>query len=208
MRGVRHSIWRYCVMEKNADAIFQKLDYEVTNIHYRWIMYRHVYAAGAEQTELLNRHGANFFYCTQFLMLDYIALAFSKITDPNNQGRNENLSLKQFHVVYSELGEKDLVQNLKGKFEDLKGACSKFRDLRNKRIAHADLQHALNLVEEPLPGISRAYVENALKLLREYMNIINKHRTNSTTLYEETIENLAGSAKKLITALQIADANA
>lgn len=128
-------------------------------------------------------------------MLDYIALAFSKITDPNTQGKNENLSLKQFHVIYSELGEERLVKSIKDKFEELKEACSKFRELRNKRIAHADLGHSLDLVEESLPGVSRAYVENSLRLLREYINIINKHRTNSTTLYDQTIENPDGSAK-------------
>lgn len=195
-------------MDKDLDEVFEKLDYEVTDLHYRWLMYRDVYAVGPEQTELLNKYGANFFYCTQFLMLDYIALAFSKITDPNSQGKNENLSLKQFHVIYSDLGEGELVKILKEKFEELKGACSKFRELRNKRIAHADFNHALGLTEEPLPGISRAYVENALRLLSEYINIVNKHRTNSTTLYDQTIENPDGSAKKLIAAIKLAEANA
>jgi hypothetical protein len=194
-------------MDKDLDEIFEKLDHEVTDLHYRWMMYRDVYAAGPEQTELLNKHGANFFYCAQFLMLDYIALAFSKITDPNSQGKNENLSLKQFHVIYSDLGEVELVKTLKEKFDELKETCSKFRKLRNKRIAHADLSHALNLAEEPLSGISRAYVENALRILRDYINIINKHRTNSTTLYDQMIENPGGSAKKLIAAIKVAEEN-
>lgn len=176
-------------MDKYVDSIFEKIDYEVTDLHYRWIMYRDVFAADAEQTALLNRNGSNFFYCTQFLMLDYMALAFSKLTDPNKQGKNENLSLKQFHVTYSSHGEDELVQQLKEKFNELKGACESFRDLRNKRIAHADFDHSLNLVDEPLEGISREYVENSLKLLREYMNIINKHRSNTRTLYEQTGEN-------------------
>ena len=195
-------------MGKDIDSIFEKIDHEVTDLHFRWLMYRDVFAAGPEQTELLNRNGANFFYYVQFLMLDYMALAFSKLTDPNTQGKNENLSLKQFHVVYSDQGKLDLVQSLKKKFDELMDSCTRFRDLRNKRIAHADFNHALNLVEDPLPGISRAYTENALKLLREYMNLLNKERTNSTTLYEEVIENTSGSAKKLIAALSKAEKNA
>ena len=151
-------------MEKDLDGVFEKIDHEVTDLHYRWLMYRDVFAGGPEQTELLNRNGSNFFYYTQSLMLDYMALAFSKLTDPNIQGKNENLSLKQFHVLYSDMKEDDLVKKLKEKFEELISDCTKFRDLRNKRIAHTDFNHALNLVEEPLPGVSRKYIENALKL--------------------------------------------
>ncbi|EMW0566286.1 hypothetical protein AAD033_004697, partial [Vibrio parahaemolyticus] len=64
----------------------------------------------------------------------------------------------------------ELAQVLKAKFQELFDACQKFRVHRNKRIAHADLAHATGSAEEPLPGISRQYVEDALKLLRDFMN--------------------------------------
>ncbi|MBY8083189.1 hypothetical protein KW484_18735 [Vibrio fluvialis] len=105
--------------------------------------------------ELLNKNGAYFFYIAQHLFMDNVALSFSKLTDPNKQGANENLSLKQLTVLANNSGDLKLAHTLKEKFEELLKSCEKFRKLRNKRIAHADLGHAMgppgqSLLECPL----------------------------------------------------------
>jgi hypothetical protein len=173
-------------MSQEFDKVFKKLDKTVTDMHYRWKLYRDVFAGEKEDFELLNKYGSNFFYYTQFLMLDHMALSFSKLTDPNKQRDNENLSLKQLHVISSNEGKTELVSALKIQFDVLLKACSKFRLLRNKRIAHSDLNHELGEAEEPLPGLSRAYVENALSELRTYMNIVNNQCYSTTVGYEHT----------------------
>ena len=192
-------------MNKNFLPIFEKLKKEIIELHYRWSIFRSVYASGAENIALLNRHGPNFFHYVQHLMLDHFSLSFSKLTDPNKLGKFENLSLKQIHVYASEHNETDFVRELKEKFELLANACTKFRDLRNKRIAHADLNHAIG--EDELPGISRQYIEDALKLLREYINTVELHYNDSQTLYTGLIctPNTGGDA--LINALQLAEKN-
>jgi len=173
-------------MNEDIRAIFEKLKNEVSDLHYRWDMYREIYAGDAEQFELLNQSGSNFFYYVQHLMLDHVALTFSKLTDPNRQGKNDNLSLKQVHAYASDTDEAELVAKLKPIYGELESGCQKFRALRNKRIAHGDLNHAMETAEEPLPGISRAYVENALEILRNYMNAIELHYFESETGYEYT----------------------
>ncbi len=75
--------------------------------------------------------------------MDNVALSFSKLADPNKQRSNENLSLKQLTVLANDSGDLELSQALKEKFEELLQSCEKFRKLRNKRIAHADLDHAM-----------------------------------------------------------------
>lgn len=189
-------------MNEEIELIFEKLKDEVVELHYRWNMYREIYAGDTAQFELLNKSGSNFFYYVQHLMLDHISLSFSKLTDPNRQGGNNNLSLKQVHVYASNSKENRLIEKLKAIYTELEENCKKFRTLRNKRIAHGDLDHAMKNVEEPLPGISRAYVETALEILRRYMNTVEVHYFKSETGYEHTTSPYGTGGEALIAALK------
>ena len=195
-------------MSKDLRVVLEKIDYEITDLHFRWGVYRDVFAQGPEQIALLNRNGSNFFHITQLLMIDYMTLAFSKLTDPSKQGKNENLSLKQLHVLLEEIGEAEVIEELNMRFEVLYRSCEKFRELRNKRVAHSDMRHALELAEEPLPGISRAYIEEALVNLRDYINVVNRKFKGTTVLYQEFVEDLYGRSENLIRALNRSEASA
>jgi len=189
-------------MDDSIKAIFEKLQDEVTDMHYRWNMYREIYAGDSEQTKLLNDTACNFFYYVQHLTIDQLALSFSKLTDPHKQRSHDNLSLKQVHVYASDANELDLVTKLKPLYEELESNCSKFRALRNKRIGHADLKHAMKTAEEPLPGVSPEYIETALKSLRQYMNTIELHYFNSQTAYEHTNGSFGTGGAALVKALR------
>ncbi len=134
--------------------------------------------------------------------MDNVALSFSKLADPNKQRSNENLSLKQLTVLANDSGDLELSQALKEKFEELLQSCEKFRKLRNKRIAHADLDHAMGGAKEPLPGISRQYVENALALLRDFMNTYELAVSDSQPLYDEIILDFGSGGDVLLDSLR------
>ncbi|WP_336367946.1 AbiU2 domain-containing protein [Marinobacter sp. C2H3] len=187
------------------NEILRRLSEVVTEIHYVWSLYREVYAGSAEQTALLNRNGSNFFYFNQQLTIDYIALMFAKLTDPNKQGRFENLSLKQLHSYANESGDNEFARELRSKFQELEAACEVFRVRRNKTIAHADLSHALNVNEEPLPGVSPDYIENALSKLRSYMTLAEEYFLESVTVYEATTGPMSAGGTALIAALERGD---
>ncbi|WP_273987304.1 hypothetical protein [Vibrio parahaemolyticus] len=182
--------------------VFKRIKDEVNEIHFRWVVYRQVYAQGPKEIELLNKNGAYFFSIAQHLFMDNVALSFSKLTDPNKQGSNENLSLKQLIVLSNNSGDLELAHALKEKFEELLKSCDKFRKLRNKRIAHADLGHAMGVADEPLPGISRQYVEDALALLRDFMNTYELAVSDSQTLYDEIILDLGSGGDVLLNSLR------
>ena len=192
-------------MDDRISEIFSKLKYEANALHVKWVLYRQVYASKPEDIELLNRHGSNIFYMFQMQTLDDVCLIFSKLTDPNRQGSNENLSLKQLIVYASDNSEPELAQNLKAKFDLLKDACEKFRLLRNKRIAHADLTHSLGVANEPLPGISREYIEKALELLRGLLNHVELHYRDTQTAYDMVIIPYSSDGNKLLKALRNAE---
>lgn len=192
-------------MDGRITEIFEKLKHEVNILHVKWTYYRQLYASKSEDIELLNRHGSNVFYMFQIQTLDEVCLIFSKLTDPNKQGSNENLSLKQLIVYASDSSEPEFAQTLKHKFEKLKAACENFRLLRNKRIAHADLTHGLGAESEPLPGISKEYVENALSFLRDLMNHFELHYRDSQTAYDMVIIPFTSDGNKLLKALRNAE---
>lgn len=196
---------RHNSFEAHMEEIYKVLSREVTELHYRWIIYREVYAQGEDVTRLLNENGASFFYFVDFLMLDNVALTFSKLTDPNKQRSNDNLSLKQLIVCANDQKNIQLAQELSSDFYALKLACEKFRVLRNKRIAHADLIHSLGLAKEPLSGFSREYVEEALKLLRLYMNKFELKTFGKPIAYECLVTPIGAGGSALIEALKLAD---
>ena len=185
-------------MNNQCRPLFDALKHEVTNLHLRWVIYRQLYAASEGAIDLLNRSGSNVFYLLQFLLLDDCALRLSKLTDPPSQRRFENLSLRKLVETLAE-SDKDLpMAELAKLLEVLNERCEKFRSLRNKRIAHADLDHALQIAADPLPGISREDVERALESLRNTINKIEYHYFQSQTLYGEVIIPYDSDGNKLL----------
>ena len=130
---------------------------------------------------------------------------FAKLTDPNKIGWFENLSLKQLHSYASESGDTEFARELKSKYQELEAACEVFRVRRNKTSAHSDLSHALNVNEEPLPGVSPDYVENALSKLRNYMALAEENFLGSVTVYEATTGPMSAGGSALIAALERGD---
>jgi hypothetical protein len=64
-------------------------------------------------------------------------------------------------------------------------AATKFvHEWRNRRVAHADLQHLLDQRPEPLKGGSQADVEAALSAFRELFNEIGHHFCDSHMVFD------------------------
>lgn len=189
-------------MDGRYREIFAALKTEIVDLHLRWIIYRQLYAASAEAIELLNKSGSNVFFLLQHLLLDDCALRLSKLTDPAEQGKFANLSVFQLLENIAETDKGFPRAELEALIGELKARSEKFRKLRNKRIAHADLEHALKVAEDPLPGISRTDVEEALDALRRVMNAVELHYDNSQTLYEETIVAYEADGNRLLSVLE------
>jgi hypothetical protein len=185
-------------MNPDADRIFDALKSEVTDLHVRWLIYRQLYAASDEATDLLNRSGSNVFYLLQFMLLDDVALRLAKLTDPPFQGKFENLSLGRLAIALESDDKEFVSTTVSPALEKLEAVCAKFRGLRNKRVAHRDLTHALGLEKEPLPGISREDVEGALACLREAMNVVDYRFRANATVYEHVIVPLSADGNRLL----------
>lgn len=189
-------------MNETCRRLFDALKHEVTNLHLRWTIYKQLYANSEEAINLLNASGSNVFYLLQFLLLDDCALRLSKLTDPASRGRYENLSVLKLLEAATASDKEFPFDKAKVLITQLSDRCEKFRSLRNKRIAHADLHQALKIADEPLPGISREDVELALESLRNLLNFVEYHYLRSQTLYAEIIIPHNADGNKLLSVLR------
>ena len=180
--------------------IFYELRNQITWLHSRWIIYRQLFGHSERRIELLNECASVFFYIIQEVLLGEVLVALSKLTDPARSMNHDNLSLEQLQSRTEAEGKTQLTTILRNLLDRLHGKCQTFRLHRNKRLAHFDLTTAMQSTPNLLPGISREMIEEALKLVREYMNTIEEHYNQSETGYEHFIMSSDGDA--LVTILK------
>lgn len=189
-------------MERATRGIFDQLREESIQLHFRWLIYRQLFASSPEDIDLLNERGSSVFFLLQHLLLDNIALSFSKLTDPHEQRNNKNLSIKTLIQVLKEDSNDSLANEIQERLKMLNDQCESFRTLRNKRIAHADFSHALRVAEEPLPGISRTQIEQALESLRDILNHAELVLFDSQTAYDMLITDHGSDGTALLRRLR------
>lgn len=165
---------------------------EVVWVHGRWIIYRQLYGTSQERIDVLNRSASTFFNVFQKTLLHDVQLSLSKLGDPAGSGKRKNLTLAALVVELEGIGESSVVSKLLPLVTTFDDACKNLRHRRNKWIAHFDLGTMLQSKVKPLEGPSRAEIETALAALRDVMNCVELHYTESQTAYEHFIMNNDG----------------
>lgn len=165
---------------------------EVVWLHGRWIIYRQLYGTSQERIDILNSSASTFFNVLQKTLLHDVQLSLSKLGDPAGSGKRKNLTLAALVAELEAVGESSVVSKLAPLVTTFDDACKNLRHRRNKWIAHFDLRTMLESKVKPLEGPSRAEIEAALKALRDVMNCVELHFTESQTMYEQFILNNDG----------------
>ena len=86
--------------------------------------------------------------------------------------------------VVEELGEKELFSNLNESLLRYRKLCEVFKKHRDKRIVHFDFTTHAHKKSNPLPGVSRTMIEDALKELCFFMNQVDGYYRDTETGYE------------------------
>lgn len=178
----------------DIDEVYEELKTEITWLHARWIVYRQLFAESEKRLDLLNQCASAFFYIIQDVLLGEVQVSLSKLTDPARYRRFHNLSFEQLQARLEAYGDQTLAAKTRSVLDTLHSKCEPFRVWRNKRLAHLDLTTAMKSSPDPLPGISRQMIEEALALVREYMNTIEGHYHDSEVGYEHFIMHSDGDA--------------
>ena len=165
---------------------------EAVWLHGRWIIYRQLFGTSPERVDVLNRSASTLFNILQNTLLHDVQLSLSKLGDPAGSGARENLTLDALVEQLESAGETAVVAKLRPLVTSFADACKKLRHRRNKWIAHLDLNTMLGSKVTPLEGPSRAEIEAALEALRQTMNCVELHYTESQTIYEHFVMNHDG----------------
>ena len=176
--------------------VFEKLRSEITWLHVRWIIYRQLFGTSERRVELLNECAATCFHIIQNVLQDEIQMSLNKLTDPAQTKGKQNLSLEQLLNRIKALNDNDenLINSLNDKLGKLRGTCKPFRIRRDKKLAHLDLEIAMEADFNSLPRISRQMIEDALGIVRKFMNEIEIHYSGTEMAYEHFAMTSGGDA--------------
>lgn len=186
-------------MPANVLEVFGALWQDVGNLDLNWKGFCQLYSKSPERIELLRRFGGLFFGQVQQALFRDILLRICHLTDPatSSKGRYKNQSL---HRLLDEIGAHDLALidtlGLKTKADQLTAACRDIRTLRNRAIAHRDWDARIR----PLPSTTKEQMGNAIALIQEIMNTVEKHFVNRITWY--AMERNPGDAEYLAERLE------
>ena len=166
----------------------------------KWKIYRDLYGTSEKRIDLINACAANFFNFIEFTLRHDVILAFCRLSDPEKTTGHKNLSLEQLQKRIEIQADTSLSDCLGNLLNDFKDKCNKFRKLRNKQLAHLDLNTIIDKKAAPLPGVSRKNIEEALEILRTYMNKIEGFYNNSEVGYEHSA--MLSGAEKLVSKIK------
>lgn len=154
---------------------------EVTWLHAKWQQYRILFAESAERIELLNSVSGFFFQVIRDVLWNDVLLHLARLTDPPQSMQKNNLTIRRLPALIDHAKLSDEVRAL---IEVAEKRASFARTWRNKHLAHRDHLLAVDSAAEPLPGISRKNMEEALSAIRAVLNKIEDHYWNSQVAFE------------------------
>lgn len=163
------------VFPKRAGKLFHQLLTDVTILHLNWQNYRTLYGTSSERIDLLNWAAPLFFALLDGILLHDIIMAIARLTDPSKTGRHQNASLENLLNKLVPSLQSNLAHQWRSELKDLNAHCALIRKIRDRIIAHNDLGTALQYDPDPLPGISRAYIESVLEKIRKFIGDIEEH---------------------------------
>jgi hypothetical protein len=185
---------RVAKMGTDLGEISNELSRQVTLLHIRWQTYRTLFGTSHETIALLNAIAPAFFFDLERVLWEDVILHMCRVTDKEKPGGKDALTIRRLAGSVSDTTAKTEVESLVGTAV----AKTEFaRDWRHRRLAHTDLNHALNPNVQPLATASRQHVEDALAAIRDVMNYIEKRFRGCPVLYEYAIAPLGGAESLL-----------
>ena len=182
------------VFGADLGARYFELRNQVIHVHMHWAMITEL-VKGKERRTLLISTGGPFFMEVHRVFVDDVILRLSRLTDPAQQGRErqKNLSLYALLDDISDPSLKSKIQNL---IEKAKKKIAPLKEHRHKRIAHFDLNVALNYPSFSLPLINDQSVDEALAAVGEVLGQLLDEYEGTSTIHEwvplDTVSKIEG----------------
>lgn len=172
---------------------FEILDQEVTELHVRWNLLNDLFA-DEDAVNILNECAPSAFDTIRTLLIDSIILGISRIAADRTRQSLTLMKLKPKHDG-TELG--DSLTEILNSLQPLTDPLIKHR---NERIAHHNKGVARRTAV--LPQITKECIDNALQLIRDFMNEISLSSDGAAICYELPIT--VGDGTDILHALRYA----
>ena len=162
-------------MPADLAKIHEALWQEITWLHAMWNAFHELYATSESNVELLNQSAPGFFSMCRYVLLRDILLGISRVTDPAQTGKKDNLSLERLANHIDQSTHSQLKAEIEQDLAVAKDRCSFARESRNRVIAHNGLLAILHGPANPLPEITKQKIEEALQIICEIMNKVKRY---------------------------------
>jgi hypothetical protein len=133
---------------------------------------------------VLSNAAPGFFAIVRDVIRDDAFISLSRLTDQPRISGKENLSMITLVELAKDSGNLSLSSAAQLLLSQLLEHVDDIREWRNKWLAHTDLSQAL--LERPLPNtqVQRGEIDEALRLIRELMNLFVDHLSQERVIYE------------------------
>lgn len=172
--------------------LFPVLWQEVVRLNAKWRLYDRLFA-DREAVHVLASADTHAFGSIQADMRDAIVLTLSRLLDRSQLGRNRNITLERL-VNACEQFDATLTENLRSELDIIRDLCHPVTTVRNKTIAHSDLDVELDSLE-----VSRHQTEDGIRVIIDLMNAVERHFTGTDTPYTSSG---ASTGKRLLSCLK------
>ena len=181
-------------MGKALGELFHYLWQEVSWVHMKWDEYIVLYGTKDSRINLMKESAPRFFGLIQDLMWEDIILGIARITDPPKSFGKDNLTIQKIPELIKDIDLKDDILKLINTVVESSDYC---RDWRNRRLAHRDLQLAINEGIYPLKIATIGKTKKVLHYITEVLNIVTLHLMGSTTEFKKVIRSSEGTLSLL-----------
>jgi hypothetical protein len=182
-------------LPEDVREVFKHLCQEVASLHYKWDFYQTLFSK-PEITALLSDTAGWSFQIIEESVRKDMAMAISRLCDPAEMGKNENISLANLARRCPK------VPNIETMLAAFQAACEPVKKYRHKMVAHNDLGARIAPHENPVPGISRSDIDAILARAGELLNAVSTHSGGAGFVFQGLPA--IGGADALIGCLKVA----
>jgi len=167
-------------MGAELGEVYNRLYNECAGLHFKWSKFRALFGTSESRVDLLNSIAPQTTRVIQDAMWDDILLHICRLTDNERVAGRRTLTLQKL----PRLVDSAIRPTVEAEVSALIQRVGFAKDLRNRRIAHIDLDVALERNTEPLSPASRAMVQNVLDGLAGALNTLEAHYMDSEVAYD------------------------
>lgn len=157
-------------LPENIRGLFRELCQEVAFVNAVWQFYLELFTDDAN-TAMFNEVASSSFKIIEHALRTEITMGLCRLSDPAGKGKRSRCSMLR---LASQAGP---IDGLEAKVDEFVSHCGLIHRLRNRLTAHAELRTALEVHPDPLPGVGRENINEAIQLADEALNILLRHYT-------------------------------